>query len=49
MSFTEVWRQHDFAATSRAIQVKTAADVRRALGRVEAGLDELLAFFSGDE
>ena len=39
MSFTEVWRQHDFAATSRAIQAKTAADVRRALGRVEAGLD----------
>ena len=39
MSFTEVWRQHDFAVTSRAIQAKTAADVRRALGRVEAGLD----------
>jgi 2-iminoacetate synthase len=39
MSFTEVWRQHDFAATSRAIHGRTAADVRRALGRVAAGLD----------
>ena len=48
MSFTEVWRQHDFAATSRAIQAKTAADVRRALGRVEAGidLDDLQALLS---
>jgi 2-iminoacetate synthase len=39
MSFVDLWKQHDFAETSRAIQLKTAADVRRALGRVRAGLD----------
>jgi 2-iminoacetate synthase len=39
MSFFDVWKQHDFAETSRVIQSKTAADVRRALGRVRAGLD----------
>ncbi len=39
MSFTEIWRQHDFAAVGRSIRAKTAADVRRALGRVGGGLD----------
>ena len=39
MSFVDVWKQHDFAETSRTIQSKTGADVRRALGRIRAGLD----------
>jgi 2-iminoacetate synthase len=39
MSFVDLWKQTDFAQTSHAIQGKTAADVRRALGRVGAGLD----------
>jgi len=39
MSFVDVWKQHDFAETSRTIQDKTATDVRRALGRVRGGLD----------
>ncbi|MBK9992377.1 MAG: 2-iminoacetate synthase ThiH [Verrucomicrobia bacterium] len=39
MSFLDTWKQHDFAETSRAIQSKTESDVRRALGRVRAGLD----------
>lgn len=39
MSFVDVWKRHDFATISRAIQAKTAADVRHALGRVNAGLD----------
>jgi len=39
MSFVDVWEHHDFAETSRTIQGKTAADVRRALGRVRGGLD----------
>jgi len=39
MSFIDLWRQHDFARTSRAINDKTAADVRRALDRVRVGLD----------
>lgn len=39
MSFVDLWRKHDFAQTSHAIQNKTAANVRHALGRVCAGLD----------
>jgi 2-iminoacetate synthase len=39
MSFVDVWKQHDFAESGRMIVSKTAADVRRALGRVRAGLD----------
>lgn len=39
MSFVEVWNQHDFTEIGRAIRRKTAADVRRALGRVGTGLE----------
>ncbi len=39
MTFVDIWKQHDFAGIGRAIELKTAADVRRALGRVGAGLD----------
>lgn len=39
MSFVDLWKQHDFAATRETILGKTAADVRRALGRVNSGLD----------
>ena len=39
MSFVDLWQQHDFAEESRAIQNKTSSEVRRALGRVRAGLD----------
>jgi 2-iminoacetate synthase len=39
MSFLDIWQQHDFAQTTRTIHAKTATDVRRALGRVRAGLD----------
>jgi len=48
MSFLETWRQHDFAERARAIAGRTAADVRRALGRVRGGLslDDLTALLS---
>lgn len=48
MSFVETWQQYDFATVGRAIQAKTAADVRRALGRVNSGmdLDDLQALLS---
>jgi 2-iminoacetate synthase len=48
MSFVEVWKQHDFTEIGRAIRRKTAADVRRALGRVGTGLelDDLAALLS---
>ena len=39
MSFVDTWKQHDFTEIGRAIRRKTAADVRRALGRVGTGLD----------
>ena len=39
MSFVEVWQKNDFAAVGQAIETKTAADVRRALGHVDSGLD----------
>jgi len=39
MSFVDLWKQHNFAETSRSIQDKTGSDVRRALGRVGTGLD----------
>jgi len=39
MSFFDLWKQHDFAETGRAIQAKTATDVRRALGKARTGLD----------
>ena len=39
MSFVEVWQKSDFAAVGQAIETKTAADVRRALGHVDSGLD----------
>jgi 2-iminoacetate synthase len=48
MSFLDTWRRHDFAAIGAAIQAKTDADVRRALGRVRTGLalDDLQALLS---
>jgi 2-iminoacetate synthase len=48
MSFADHWKQHDFVETASAISRKTAADVRRALGRVRAGLtlDDLQALLS---
>jgi 2-iminoacetate synthase len=39
MSFVDIWKQHDFAGIGRAIELKTAADVHHALGRVRTGLD----------
>jgi 2-iminoacetate synthase len=39
MSFTEVWRQQDFAAVGRRIASKTPSDVRRALGRPRGSVD----------
>ncbi len=39
MSFVDLWQQQDFAATGRAIEAKTASDVRRALSKVRGGLD----------
>jgi 2-iminoacetate synthase len=39
MTFVSTWQRHDFATVASAIQRKTSADVRRALGRVRAGLD----------
>jgi 2-iminoacetate synthase len=39
MSFVDIWKQHDFTEIGRAIQRKSAADVRRALARVGTGLD----------
>ncbi|WP_052361986.1 2-iminoacetate synthase ThiH [Geminisphaera colitermitum] len=33
MTFTDLWRQHDFATTAARIQTATTADVQRALAR----------------
>ncbi|HOD47727.1 MAG TPA: 2-iminoacetate synthase ThiH, partial [Opitutaceae bacterium] len=48
MNFTEVWQAHDFEQTRQALHARTAADVRRALGRVDSGLglDDLQALLS---
>lgn len=48
MSFVEVWQSNDFVAVGQAIETKTAADVRRALGRVDGGLglEDLAALLS---
>ena len=48
MTFVSIWEQHDFAEVSRAVASTTAGDVRRALGRVGAGLgmDDLAALLS---
>ena len=48
MTFTDLWRQHDFAATAASIATRTTADVRRALakrGRA-LSLDDLAALLS---
>ena len=47
-TFYESWKRHDFAATGGSIRAKTAADVRRALGRLRAGLtlDDLQVLLS---
>jgi 2-iminoacetate synthase len=39
MSFIDQWQQYDFSTVAMTIQRKTTVDVRRALGRVRAGLD----------
>ena len=48
MSFVRTWERHDFAETARSVAGRTAADVRRALGRVRGGLglDDLAALLS---
>jgi 2-iminoacetate synthase len=48
MSFVKIWEAHDFGSVNRAIQKKTTTDVRRALGRVGAGLslDDLASLLS---
>ncbi|MDB6170416.1 MAG: 2-iminoacetate synthase ThiH [Verrucomicrobia bacterium] len=48
MSFVATWEQHDFADVVRNVAGKTAAEVRRALGRVGAGLslDDFAALLS---
>lgn len=38
-TFTDLWRQHDFAAVAASIATRTPADVRRALARQGRGLD----------
>jgi 2-iminoacetate synthase len=47
-TFLDTWQQHDFADIARAIAGKNAAEVRRALQRVRAGLslDDLAALLS---
>jgi 2-iminoacetate synthase len=39
MTFFDQWQRHDFGETAAKIGAKSAADVRRALGRVGRGLD----------
>lgn len=39
MSFVDLWKAHEFGAETQSIMNKSAADVRRALSRVNAGLD----------
>ena len=39
MSFTEIWRRHDFGDIVRRIASKTPAEVRRALGRPRGSVD----------
>ena len=39
MSFTEIWRRHDFGDVVRRIASKTPAEVRRALGRPRGSVD----------
>src|ERR1043165_8136097 len=48
MSFVSTWQQHDFPEITRTIAVKSAADVRHALGRVRRGLtlEDLQALLS---
>jgi 2-iminoacetate synthase len=48
MSFEAVWRKHDFAQVAATIAGKHELDVRRALGRVGAGLtlDDFAALLS---
>ena len=48
MTFFEEWADHEFGAVAEAIRKRTAADVRRALVRVDSGidLDDLAALLS---
>lgn len=47
-TFTDLWRQHDFAAVAASIQSRTPDDVRRALAKAGRGLnlDDLAALLS---
>ncbi|MFA6286808.1 MAG: 2-iminoacetate synthase ThiH [Opitutaceae bacterium] len=47
-TFTDTWKQHDFAATAAKIATRTAADVRVALAKQGRGLnlDDLAALLS---
>lgn len=47
-TFTDTWRQHDFAVIGEVIATRTPADVRRALARLGRGLtlDDLAALLS---
>lgn len=48
MSFVQTWQQHNFAEVGASIAIKTSADVRLALARVNSGLnlDDLAALLS---
>jgi 2-iminoacetate synthase len=48
MSFIETWKEHAFDAVTGRVAEKSAADVRRALGRVRGGLglEDLAALLS---
>ena len=48
MTFVDTWKQHDFAAVAASIAMRTADDVRRALGKQGRGLnlDDLAALLS---
>ncbi len=48
MTFTDIWKQHDFAAVAASIATRTTADVRRALAKRGRGLslDDLAALLS---
>ena len=48
MTFVDTWKQHDFAAVSASIAIRTVDDVRRALAKQGRGLnlDDLAALLS---
>src|SRR5580692_3356960 len=48
MSFLETWKEYEFDAVTQTVGARTAAEVRRALGRVRGGLglEDLAALLS---